>query len=344
MLDVRKLQALQAVARHGSITAAARALHFTAPAISQQLAALERETDASLFVRTGRSIRLTDAGLLLAAHADIVLTQLAAASAALASSRAPSGPLTIAAFPTAVASIVAPALGSLHRRYPGIDGRLIEAEPERAEQLLQSGSADVGVVHHYDLLPRIVPGVVESEALFDEQMLLALPDEASHPRSAATEDAGDGEADDDGRAAQYVEDPWAQAGPIDIRSLRSERWIVPPLGTTCHELVQRACGAAGFVPDIGAQCNDYRSTLSLVRAGCGVALVPASALDRLALDGVTIRRTAEPLRRYVSVQTLAGRRSPSAASFIESLRALELRSIESARTFESPRFELLHIG
>ena len=294
MLDVRKLQALQAVARHGSITAAARSLHFTAPAISQQLAALERETDASLFVRTGRSIRLTDAGMLLAAHADIVLAQLAVASAALASSRAPSGPLTIAAFPTAVASIVAPALGDLRRRYPGIDGRVIEAEPERAEQLLQSGTADIAIVHHYDLLPRVVPGVVDSEALFDEPMVLALPDDESRLE---------------------------RTDPVDIRSLRNERWIVPPLGTTCHELVQRACGAAGFVPDIAAQCNDYRSTLSLVRAGFGVALVPALALGGADLQGVTIVRTAVPLHRYVSVQTLAGHRSPSAASFIESVRA-----------------------
>ena len=114
VLDVRKLQALQAVARHGSITAAARSLHFTAPAVSQQLAALERETDAALFERTGRSIRLTEAGALLAAHADIVLSQLDAATAALSSRRTPAGPLRIAAFPTAVVGVVAPALRELH--------------------------------------------------------------------------------------------------------------------------------------------------------------------------------------------------------------------------------------
>lgn len=298
MLDIRRLQALQAVARHGSIAAAAQALHFTAPAISQQLAALERETEASLFFRTARSIELTDAGMLLAAHADIVLAQLEAASAALAAEQAPSGLLTAAAFPTALATIVADALTSMRASHPGVNVSVVEAEPDEAERMLGMGRVDVAVVHHYDLVPRVVPNSVSSTPLFDEEMILVAP--SAEPIRGRRSN---------GRTA------------IDVHELRNEHWVVPRLGSSCHELVQRVCGAAGFVPTIAGQCNDYRSTIAMVRAGCGVALVPQLAIDGVALEGVVTRRLSTSVRRYVSVQTSS--RSPTrlTALVLESLRA-----------------------
>ena len=90
-------------------------------------------------------------------------------------------------------------------------------------------------------------------------------------------------------------------------------------------MVQRACGAAGFVPDVVAQCTDYASTLAIVRAGGGVALVPELALDADARDGIMIRYTVRPLRRYVSVQRSSGGDTTVAHLFIESLREAGLR-------------------
>ena len=295
MLDVRKLQALQAVARHGSITAAARSLNFSAPAVSQQLAALEREADAVLFARTARSISLTDAGVLLAAHADIVLAQLDAATSALAAGRTPSGPLRIAAFTTAITSVLAPALRALGQVHPRVEASVIEAEPEAAERLLHAGRIDVSIVHSYDLVPRSVADAVASEPLFDEPMLVILAG-GTIPVSVAS-----------------------QPDPIDLAQLRDRRWVVPTIGTTCHELVQRACGAAGFVPIVAAQCIDYASTVALVRAGVGSALVPAVALEERSLDGLDVRATQAPLHRYVSVQHRRGRETPTVRSFIDAL-------------------------
>ncbi|MCU1361917.1 MAG: LysR family transcriptional regulator, partial [Ilumatobacteraceae bacterium] len=284
--------ALQAVARHGSISAAARALHFTAPAVSQQLAALERDTGTSLFERTGRSIRLTDAGVLLAAHADIVLTQLDAASAALSATHTPSGPLRIAAFPTAIVAVLAPALQLVHDQHPAVQVTITEAEPETAERLMRTGLLDVAVVHSYDLVPRVVANTVESLVLFEEPMYVVQA-------------IGSGPS----------------TGTLALGSLSTQRWIVPTLGSTCHELVQRACGAAGFVPTIAAQCTDYASTLALVRAGIGVALVPSLALEHAPLDGLRVSVTAVPLHRHVSLQHPVGRATPAVESLIQALYA-----------------------
>lgn len=298
MLDVRRLQALQAVARHGSIAAAARSLHFTAPAVSQQLAALERETDTALFHRTGRSISLTERGALLAAHADIVLSQLESAMAALATGGTPSGTVRIAAFPTAIAHIVAASIRDVDTLHPEVSATVIEAEPSDAERLLRAADADLIVVHHYDLVPRRVADDMHSIVLFDEPMLLACPT-------------------DDVR--------WATAGdrPLDLIELRDARWIVPAVGTSCHELVQRACGAAGFVPMITAQCTDYASTFALVAAGIGVALVPAMscgfAHPESRLVGVRLRPAASPLRRHVSLQLRAAVTTSAIGVFVEAL-------------------------
>jgi DNA-binding transcriptional LysR family regulator len=274
MLDVRRLQALHAVARHGSISAAARALHFTAPAVSQQLSALERETGAALLNRTGRSVELTAAGRLLAAHADVVLDQLAIAEAALDATVQASGTVRLGAFPTAIATVVATAAGALAASDPLVDLRVHEAEPDRVDELWRKGAIDVAVVHHYDFVPRRSVDRTLTQPLFDETMLLALS--SDHPL--------------------------AERQSIELHTLKAERWIVPCLGNACYELVQRACGAARFVPDVVAQCTDHRAMLSLVGSGLGIALVPPLAIDN-APRGVALRALADPIRRYVHLQS-----------------------------------------
>lgn len=315
MLDIRRLQALQAVARHGSIAAAARSLHFTAPAVSQQLAALERETNSTLFHRTARSIRLTDDGVLLASHADIVLSQLESASNALAANRNPAGPLRIAAFPTAISGVLADALRALAAKHPAITTTVIDVEPDAAENLLRKDHVDVAITHHYDLVPRTRLDLVETTPLYDEPMLFVCASGTSAPSVGALCDDSPTET-------------------VDLGSMRSERWILPPLGSTCHEHVQRACGAAGFVPDIAAQCTEYHGTLALVRAGIGVALVPAAAVDDRERAGLCVIPTEPSLRRFVAMRVPAGRTSPAVRSLAECLTGAAL-SI-GARVGSSP--------
>src|SRR5512142_950644 len=150
MLDVTRLRVLLAVARHGSVTAAARELNYAQPSVSHHLARLEAETGVRLIQRAGRGIRLTDAGRLLAERAAEVLGRLDAAEnelAAHAGLRA--GRLRLAAFPSALGTIVPAAAALLREQQPGVDLRLTEAEPPEALRMLRAGYVDVAMVFRY---------------------------------------------------------------------------------------------------------------------------------------------------------------------------------------------------
>ena len=133
MLDVTRLRVLVAVARHGSVTAAARELNYAQPSVSHHLARLEAETGVRLIQRAGRGIRLTDAGRLLADRAAEVLGRLDAAENELAAHAGLSaGRVRLAAFPSALGTIVPAAAAMLRAEHPGMDVRLTEAEPPEA--------------------------------------------------------------------------------------------------------------------------------------------------------------------------------------------------------------------
>src|SRR5580700_7186870 len=148
MLDVTRLRVLVAVARHGSVTAAAHALNYAQPSVSHHLARLEAETGTKLVQRAGRGIRLTDAGRLLAERAVEVIGRLDAAENELvvfAGLRA--GRLRLAAFPSALGTIVPTAAAILDDRHPGFDLRLTEPEPLR---MLRAGYVDVALIFRHE--------------------------------------------------------------------------------------------------------------------------------------------------------------------------------------------------
>src|SRR3954453_8321196 len=145
MLDVRRLKVLREVAARGSFSAAADALSFTQSAVSQQVAALERETGTKLLERGPRGVRLTDAGRALVEHADAILARIDDAEqelAAIAGLRG--GRLRIATFQTAGATLVPRALGDFHRRHPGVE-LIVKQEELEAVDLLQAGEVDVAL-------------------------------------------------------------------------------------------------------------------------------------------------------------------------------------------------------
>ena len=141
MLDVTRLRVLVAVARHGSVTAAARELNYAQPSVSHHLARLEAETGVRLIQRAGRGIRLTDAGRLLADRAAEVLGRLDAAENELAAHAGLSaGRVRLAAFPSALGTIVPAAAAMLRAEHPGMDVRLTEAEPPEALRMLRAAT------------------------------------------------------------------------------------------------------------------------------------------------------------------------------------------------------------
>ncbi|MFF3560969.1 LysR family transcriptional regulator [Streptomyces sp. NPDC002574] len=287
LLDVRRLTLLREFSVHRTIAATAEALHLTGPAVSQQLAALEREAGVAVLEKHGRTLRLTAAGRLLVEHAEVILGDLASAEAALEGLRGGGrAPVRVAAFPSA-ARVLLPAAWARLAAGAAADGtgpaelRIAEHEPDAAVRALRRRETDLAVVHAYSLLPRDVPAGCEQHHLLDEPVLLALPTGlADRLRLTAGE-------------------------PADLTGLAGENWLMPGPETSCHELTRRACGAAGFVPQPVALASDFAVLTALVGAGAGVALVPRMALPA-ALDGVSLHPPARPVTRTVSALLAAG--------------------------------------
>ncbi|MCX4835687.1 LysR family transcriptional regulator [Streptomyces sp. NBC_01016] len=280
MLEVRRLRLLAEFATHGTVAATAEALHLTGPAVSQQLAALEKETGLTLLEKHGRALRLTGAGRLLVEHAQVVLADLAAAQADVAALRqGRPGAVRVAAFPSA-ARVLLPLVWP----EPGADAprlHLVEHEPDSADEALRQRTVDVAVTHAYSLLPRPLPPGCEQRHLFDEPVELAL-----HPDTAARHGLAPGDK-------------------ADLAAFAQEAWLVPGADTACHEMTQRACGAAGFVPRAVARASDFGVLTALVARDAGVALVPQLALPA-DLDGVSLHPLHSPVRRTVRAVYRAG--------------------------------------
>lgn len=294
MLDVRKLRLLRELSRRGTIAAVAQALAYTPSAVSQQLAALEREAGVPLLERTGRRVTLTPAAVALTGYTEAVLALLEQAAAMLAATRTElAGPLRIGAFPTAVCTILPGALVALGREHPGLELMVAELDPAAAPDALRGKTVDVALIHDYDFVPAEPDPAIDTEPLIEETVYLATA-------------AG---------FAQPTGDP-APGNPI--RAHRRSPWIVGSPDTLCHTMAVRACQAAGFVPRIRHRADDFATVLALVAAGQGVALVPQLAVaDPPA--GVVL--TPLPIRRRTGIAYRSGHgRDPAVAACTAAIR------------------------
>jgi DNA-binding transcriptional LysR family regulator len=292
MLDVRRLHMLRELSERGTIAATAGALGYSAPAVSQHLAALERQVGVALLERQGRRVVLTPAARLLVGRTERVLAELEAAEAELATDGEVRGSVRLAAFPTAAATLVPRAMATFAARHPLAEVLLAELEPEAALPALKLGEADLAVIHEYDFSPRGEDPSVELTPLASDDIHVAVP--AAHPAAGAE---------------------------ISLSALAGERWVAGYLDTACHRVVVTACRAAGFEPRIVARSNDFRVVLALVAAGQGVALVPGLAVDRRP-DGVCLARPAERrlARRVVAAVRAGGGGHPAVAALLDALR------------------------
>src|SRR3954471_51550 len=306
MLDVRRLRVLREVAARGSFSAAAESLSFTQSAVSQQVAALERESGAKLIERFPRGIRLTDAGRALVDHADAILARLDDAEeelAAIAGLRG--GRLRIATFQSAGATLVPRAVGEFHRRHPGVDVT-VKQDDFGAERGLTAGEVDVAIVMDFEDTPLAEPQL-ELVHLLDDPYDVVLP--RDHELA--------------GRAK------------IDVADLAEERWVVPTVGSGCREGVVSSCRLSGLAPPVGVgscrrsgfaprlaiESDENTQMQAFVAAGLGVAMFPRLGLSTVHPGVVVKPTTGRPLRRRVWAPTLAGAsRSPATEAMIEILR------------------------
>jgi DNA-binding transcriptional LysR family regulator len=267
VIDPRRLRILRAVADHRTVTAAAAALYLTPSAVSQQLAALEQETGHTLLTRSGRGVRLTAAGEILLTHAHAVLAQLERAAAELAAyAGGAAGEVTVAAFATGIAEVLAPALAELAGPHPGIRVRVRDAEGDESLPMVLDGRADLAVAVEYRGAPREDDPRLSRVPLYAEPFDAVLP--AAHP-------LGVGER-------------------VVLAELADSDWIGPYPGNPCHDVMQLACELAGFQPRLVHSSDDFHAVVALAGAGAGVALVPRSALRGMELKGTVVRPVAGP--------------------------------------------------
>jgi len=278
-LDPRRLLTFRTVVRAGSLGAAARALGWTQPAVSQQVRALERQVGVPLVVRGPRGITPTDAGRRLLEHADGLAARLRAAQeelATLADARA--GTVRLATFPTAGAALVPGALVALARERPGVEVRLTEAEPPEATALVVAGEVDAALVFRYEDDPDVLDPALLRRPLTVEEMCLVVPP-GHRLSSGACSGAG--------------------SRRVRLADAAGERWVGGC--RRCREHLLRACSRAGFVPDVRHSTDDYVLVQALVAQGLAVALLPRTALDVVHRADVVVRRVADGGRRRVDL-------------------------------------------
>ncbi|MFM1722708.1 LysR family transcriptional regulator [Rhodococcus sp. PAM 2766] len=300
MLDVRKLRLLRELAHRGTIAAVAQALAYTPSAVSQQLAALERESGRPLLTRTGRRVSLTPAGAVLVEHAEVILADLERAEAALAvDGEGLSGSVRLGTFTTALETVVLPAMLEIARTESDLDLSVTEVDPADVPDLLRSGDLDMALVHEYDNVPSAMGSGTELEPLLDEVVFLA----------STSTPGGDGIG--------------------VIRGHVESRWIVGNPGTLCHTMAIRTCQSQGFEPRVAHRVDDFAVVLRLVAAGAGVALVPQlGATDVPA--GVVL--TALPIGRRTRIAYRRGSRShPAYAAVSAELRRAAHRFHDGSR-------------
>lgn len=291
MIDVRRLEALVALHRTGTVSAAAAELHYGQPTISHHLRRLEAETGSVLLQRVGRGLRLTPDGERLAIRGAEVLALLARAEAELtASTSLQAGQVRLAAFPSAAATLVPAAVALLAERHPGLGLDLVEAEPPEAAALLRAGTVDLALTFAY-------PGQTDTEgvtsvAVHDDRLSLVVPREL---------DPG-GPVD----------------APVDLARFAGTRWVTGC--ERCRGELMALCAEAGFEPRIAFASDDYVAVQSLVASGLGVTVLPGLAL-RAHLNPDVVCRPIPGAARAIQVTTYGAPPHPAAVDAVAAVLA-----------------------
>ncbi|MFD8640121.1 LysR family transcriptional regulator [Streptomyces zaomyceticus] len=274
MIEARHLRVLRAVAATGSFSAAARELGCTQPAVSQQMKALEASAGTPLLIRTGREMRLTQAGEVLVRHASGILAGLTAAEeevAAIAGLRA--GRVRLVSFPSGSSTLVPTALAALRAAHPGTRVSLVEAEPPRSIEMLREGDCDVALAFRYGAGQAEWDDLVVRPILTDR--LVGLVPEGHR---------------------------LAGAGSVGIAELAEESWIAGC--PRCRRQLVDVCEEAGFTPRIDFATDDYPAVVGLVGAGLGVAVLPELAIESVRPRGARTVAVEPAVEREIVALTL----------------------------------------
>jgi DNA-binding transcriptional LysR family regulator len=286
--DVRRLRAFALVLDLGSISAAATVLGYTQSAVSQQLAALEREMGEPLVDRSRRPFGPTPAGAALRPYVDDVLAALHRAEGLVDDVRGRAHPrLRLAAFPSALSSFVAPAVRDLRRSDAELVVQVLELETREAIEALGDGLADLAVVHHMPGVPHPTIEGMERHALLEDDLCVVLPE---RHRLASRAD-------------------------IPLGELEGEPFLVPRRDTPAgrfRSVVEHLCAQAGFAPRVSYEMDDLLAAQAFAAAGIAVVLMHRLTVTP-PLPGVVVRRLAESPAGSRTVEALVPRGAHSGA-------------------------------
>jgi DNA-binding transcriptional LysR family regulator len=285
MLNLTQLRVLDAVARHGSVTEAAKELTYSQPSVSHHLGRLEAATGAKLIQRVGRGIRLTPEGDLLAGRATEILGRVDAASVELAARVGLSvGRVRLAGFQTVLSTLVPKAAAELSRSHPGIELNLVDAHPDEGLKMLRSGHVDIALIFR-DTDTRLEEKGVRLTHLLDDPLYLV----SDQPH-------------------QRLEDH------------RDSAWVGGC--ERCRAATINACERAGFSPRIAYACDDTVVTQSLVGAGMGVAIINGLALRAHRAPGVHATQLTDSARRIYAATYGDPPDPPATTALIEILASM----------------------
>jgi DNA-binding transcriptional LysR family regulator len=295
MHDLRLLNVLREVALRGSFSAAAESLAYTQPAISQQIARLEKHVGVKLIEREPRGVRLTPAGEVLVRHTERVMAQLAAADEELQDVAAQArGRLRIGSFATAAGTIVPRAVAAFRPLRPAIEVEISLLDPHESIPAVRRGDLEIAITEEGGFEGEVDTEGLQIEHLLDDHMWVSLP--ADHPL--------------------------ATRPTVDLVDLRDEDWMFACLSGTCADsnVVLRACRDAGFQPRIAYQSDDYFAIQGLVASGMGVALIPGLGLASTR-DDVAVRPVkGRPPHRRVAAVTASEPTGGAIPTMLECLR------------------------
>ncbi|MET7686913.1 LysR family transcriptional regulator [Streptomyces sp. NPDC005483] len=295
MIDLRRLHVLRAVAHYRTVTAAARALHFTPSAASQQIRQLARDLGVDLLEPQGRGVRLTPAAESLLAHADAIQARWEQAELDLrADHTEPAGPLRVSGLSVAVSMLLAPMAVRLRERHRRLTVSIQEAGVPESFDLLFEGETDLAVVEATPHNPPMSDPRYDQQPLLDDPFDLVVP--ADHPL-AAREHA-------------------------DLAEAAHEDWIAPFADSPCRTHVMSACGAAGFSPGVVHHARDWNVTAHLVAHRLGVALIPRLAQLTPDLPIARVRCAGDPHRKLLTCTRAGAHERPAIAAALRELRAL----------------------
>ncbi|GAA1438226.1 LysR family transcriptional regulator [Nocardiopsis tropica] len=280
MIDVRRLQLLQALEHHRTVAATAEALNVTPSAVSQQLAVLAKEAGVPLVERQGRRFLLTGAARVLLQRAHVIFAEMERATADLAEyAQGDRGVIRVGSFSTGISDLVAPALARLRTSHPEWTFEVVQAEPEESAEMVRSGRLDVALTMSTRHLPASGDPDFRVDPVMVELLDAILP--YQHPLATRT-------------SLHLAED------------LSDQDWIMSAPGTAWHECVSGAANQAGFQPRVVHTVDDFSAVFSLVQAGLGIALMPRLAWTGLHAPQIVVRGVRETARRHIVALSRAG--------------------------------------